>query len=507
MSDEATTTEEIARRARAFLDEFHDDKRWDSEFTPSPHSPFGKLEELCALGPGVAPVLRDYLTSTDRELRALGCYGLQRLGAAAGKEAVAWLEPLLADEWCGASAAQAIAAIEPERFWALGLQRFREAVRALMTEQLKTAGGHELLGRLVALDEEAPLLAALEAIDGFVTYTGRDRPPDAAFVTLLRRVAHSRHAQVRARVTYLLSRLPAASPAEALIEGMATSGHLGALERVAWHEDSALLVRLAAAKQHLDWLAELLLRRRCAGLRTDGEPFVALVAEKLRNPARPWRFEQHEAAAAARCAFELGDARLLPALVAAVNPQNTGMAWEPLLLALRVYGAAAVSALEVRAAGASGPAYEPVRWALAAFTSPPVDWLAAGDRAFVSGSIDHTTGGAFEQYARALRFAPSAHAAVQLAWIDRAFGVPITPARLAWLRGLGCRDALLLGELERPVTPLEGGRFEWRKCEPKDAARVAAAGLPGLAFTGSRDPAHPAAARAHIARVQAACAS
>lgn len=60
--------------------------------------------------------------------------------------------------------------------------------------------------------------------------------------------------------------------------------------------------------------------------------------------------------------------------------------------------------------------------------------------------------GAYGHYARLLLADPrDAHAAVQLAWIDRHYGSPITPARVAWLRELGVHDEALLAELAAPL--------------------------------------------------------
>jgi hypothetical protein len=103
---------------------------------------------------------------------------------------------------------------------------------------------------------------------------------------------------------------------------------------------------------------------------------------------------------------------------------------------------------------------------------------------------------------------PSAHAAFQLAWIDRAFGSPVPPARVGWIRSLGFADEAFLAELGRPVErPLHGYRFEWdageyRKDESR-AQRAAAAGLPSLAARWRRDDRGDAEdAREHLDRVR-----
>jgi hypothetical protein len=306
---------------------------------------------------------------------------------------------------------------------------------------------------------------------------------------------------VRRSAAFILSQVPTGSPAEALIEAMATACSVTAVERVAWHPDSLVLVTLLVRQEIVGTLRELLERRRCSGLVTPIEPARALIEKKLRFPQRAWGSELHQVCMAAGCALQLGDPALIPALVDAVVPENgDNLAWGALVDALRFFGAEARAQLEAR------PRTKQLDWMLEAVRRAPLD-LGWADGDFVKGSIDHSTSCAFTVYSGALRAGPSARAAFQLAWIDRAFGVPITEARANWIRSLGCGDEVLLGELATPVVPLEGFRFMWRKCEAADAPKVAAAGLPGLAFTGSGDPAHTVAAKAHVARVRASCTS
>ncbi|WP_344506828.1 hypothetical protein [Dactylosporangium maewongense] len=132
------------------------------------------------------------------------------------------------------------------------------------------------------------------------------------------------------------------------------------------------------------------------------------------------------------------------------------------------------------------------------------------DDAFLRGRIETTLGGAFDAYAGILLVEPAAHAAFQLAWIDRAYGAPVTATRVAWIRGLGFAGEDLLAEVARPVQrPLEGLRIEWDcgrpgKHHPARAARAAAAGLPSLANGWLRHEAHAQAARIHLDKVRAA---
>jgi hypothetical protein len=91
--------------------------------------------------------------------------------------------------------------------------------------------------------------------------------------------------------------------------------------------------------------------------------------------------------------------------------------------------------------------------------------LGGGDRQFSQGLIDASGIGncAFRSYAFALFAQETAHAAFQLAWIDRAFGTPSNPARIEWIRDLGFRNEELLAKLATaPSYPLPGRRSRWK---------------------------------------------
>lgn len=139
-------------------------------------------------------------------------------------------------------------------------------------------------------------------------------------------------------------------------------------------------------------------------------------------------------------------------------------------------------ALRARVAEGPAPPYE---------RGFPDEALERADESFASGHLDtpYWLLGATSEYARILFYVPHhAHAAVQLAWIDRGFGTPITSERLAWLRSLGVRDDALLDELAHPVAP-------W----PYEEGRR------GRVLQGDFDERHRAAA-AHLARVRRATA-
>src|SRR5207244_9794268 len=126
---------------------------------------------------------------------------------------------------------------------------------------------------------------------------------------------------------------------------------------------------------------------------------------------------------------------------------------------------------------------------------PIAKQLESADAVFTEGEkIEHMLMleySGYAYYASALLQAPHlAHAAFQLAWIDRAFGSPITAQRVSWLRDLGIRDEALLGELATPPSAaLEGSRsYYLARLDHRDVERAKAladtaehAGLPSVA--------------------------
>jgi hypothetical protein len=96
------------------------------------------------------------------------------------------------------------------------------------------------------------------------------------------------------------------------------------------------------------------------------------------------------------------------------------------------------------------------------YQRPATSTVQGGDNAYRQGLLESWSSmltDAREAYALALLFDGSAHAAFQLAWIDRGFGTPISQTRLDWLRNLGVRDDAFLDELSRPVQlPVPGAR-------------------------------------------------
>ena len=267
--------------------------------------------------------------------------------------------------------------------------------------------------------------------------------------------------------------------------------------------------RLAAELQPWN-VCELLRRRRCAGLTTD--PAVAKGAvRRALDDAR-----SGGEALLVRLIRELGDDTLLATLPDCLG---TYYVWErneaddPVLLLLGMKGAAGLAALDAGIARSTGKHQQHLtllRAQLARWKRPTWTTVEAGDARYLEGHLELGTGprattfddSALAAYAAALLFDPRcAHAALQLARIDRGFGTPITPERLAWLRSLGVRDEALLSELATPVPPVQGERF--RPCgssqlAPAIAKRAEAAGLPSVAANCLHGE------KAEIARLRAA---
>ena len=196
----------------------------------------------------------------------------------------------------------------------------------------------------------------------------------------------------------------------------------------------------------------------------------------------------------------------MDSLLKAVIPENCGFAWTPLVRAFWALGNPAAEALRQELAVCPlGERRRRLEWmtdALERWKVGRKNALAWADDDFLRGRIEPTVSGAFRAYAEVLLIEPSAHAAFQLAWIDRAFGSEIVTERVQWIRGMGFRDEELLTDLATPpAKPLQGLRSAWDGGETAYDATHAApaleAGLPSLAahWTRGKDEYRRAAER------------
>ncbi|MEU4156971.1 hypothetical protein [Actinoplanes sp. NPDC026670] len=455
-------TRELFERFRT---EVRDDTAWDSEFTPSPYHPEGKLIEFLDGVPlaETVPLLLDALA--DPELGFWACSGLERVGPEAGGTAVTALTELIVArrEPLGMAAA-ALDAIAPERARELGVHRLPE-VMPFMIGRYVSAGVTATAGYL-------EWFVATQADDDVVRLFGdvrihrrlvHDCPPPLAAL-LLGLIRGGRGVPLRRVAAEFLALSGAAGVTGELIGALSVGGPLPPLvvERVAAHPASeALVPRLIDRPGHADGLGRLVARRRCAGLGTDPAQLRAFLTDSRDSGV-------------ATVIAELRDESMLVHLLPFLGVPREH---EAALRAVSSFGDRG-RVLLAEDQRRELDAYERYR--------TPDFWLGSGDREFVQGRIEPY---AFAAYGDALLLRPSAHAAFQLAWIDRAFGVPITADRVDWIRALGFTDEAFLTELAEPVRrPLDGPRFVWERRD--DPARKEAAGLP---------PAE--AAKVHLERV------
>ncbi|WP_327004919.1 hypothetical protein OHA72_59600 [Dactylosporangium sp. NBC_01737] len=517
---------EAERLFERFRLEVWSDRHWDSEFTPSPHQPDQKLREfLDGAGPAAVPLLLDAL-SGDRDLRYWACVGLERLGPAAGDAAAEALVELVTarrDPW--QTAAVSLDAVAPDRARALGVHRWPETMERVTDRHLRLpAGATAHVERFVAekggkeggeeggedggeTDEDVVRFLAQHRLRDWIV---RDRPPGLA--DLLRGLLHGdRGAGVRRAAAEILVMSGVDTIAAEHIEALCHGGPLspGIVERVAAHPASERLVPwLISRPGAAEALSELTLRRRCAGLGTDPVPLRELLRRCVAQAPDRWPGPRFGAAVPDAVAG-LRDETMLVHLLPMLHEDRLGPSeFNALVAAFASFGAPGRELLDQHRR--QHPGVERVRWALDAVDAARPARLDDADDAFLRGRIESTLGGAFTAYGAVLLARPSAHAAFQLAWIDRAYGAPVTADRVAWIRGLGFADDGLLAELSRPVErPLEGLRFQWdcggsRRHDPGRAARAAAAGLPSLAAQWCRDDALDRAAADHVARVRRA---
>ena len=488
---------EARRLFDAFRDELWEQRHWDSDFTPAPHEPGAKLRELVdAAGVAAVPLLLEALHG-DSDLRFWALIGLQWVGPPAGEAAVAALvehieagrEPL----W---PAVVALDAVAPERVRALGVHLLPTAMEHLTDRYLRLSGD--------AIVEHVERFVREESDEDVVRFLGQRRLRDRLVHDCPPRLVHllrdtmrgGRDAPVRRAAAEILAMLDPVT--EDLVEALRHGGPLwrGIVERVAAHPASERLVpRLVQQPGATDALAALVVRRRAAGLTTDPGPLREFLRLCVDEPRGRWPGPRF-GASVPEAIGALGDETLLVHLLPMLHEDRlSGSERSAVMAAFASFGERGTAMLQ-REHGAK--------------VQRVVRRIEDADDAFLRGRIETTLGGAFDAYAGILLAGPSAHAAFQLAWIDRAYGAPVTAARVAWIRGLGFTGERLLAEVARPVDrPLEGLRVEWDRGEagrhdPARAARAAAAGLPSLAYGWLRHEAYADAARAHLDEVRAA---
>jgi hypothetical protein len=535
---------EHGRLWEKFLEELKNHDDWLSEFTPSPYQPGEALRAFVeAAGDAAEQTLTEAASADEISLRYWGRVGLKWLREGAEAEAAAALGARLWEATGGKPGsdlhpAVALGAADPARARAAGTHRHPFVLDLLIrfylgrgieeaTEFFVWIIDHEDAATVKALLSSTALQDALFR-HGPVKGGKLVEPCLPQLTERLCRLAES-HADEKVReaaANFLVAADPGGS-ASKLIRVLARAKSINFLtvERLSADPDSVYLL-----KPIMEWgesfqgyrvnevpgnplfLRELLRRRRCAGLWTDPRPVRPFLRGRLEQPRYSRPHEDTYLEEVAYCVAELRDTELLDGLLEAIPKQRLSFVGA-LARAFRVMGGSALEALR-RAAAAPPPCEYPEEfgYVLREVEKPlpsMEEHLGKADEEFLKGRIeDGFQRCAFQLYDEALWLGPSAHAAFQLAWIDRAFGTEIVPQRVEWIRGLGFYDEGLLAELARPAAvPLTGLRADWRSIvtererDPVRAARAEKAGLPSLAAYWAYEERYERAALDHLDRV------
>lgn len=476
------------------------DERWDSEFTPSPHSTSKARARLVALGPRAAPTLLLRLGDMRQQTRYEALWALDALGAA-GEPASNVLAARIAltsglersftaRALCSVTrgtVAESDLAIAPETRLAvmewtmehrpLDEQR-RHVERLLRSDAAKfvlCGDGPSLRFRGLV---EHPELVVPDLVRPFLS------APDAdvrqAAVTALRNAAADVDAQlaiaalVSARGNIGLDAVEGVAyfeGSDALVAPFARAGRWGCLlVLVRCRRDRGLVTRLGEARAHL----EELLEQRGEGTGPDVGTAIEIAAEVAEAAEFAWRVD------------------------AVVEHDPEGFRHHPERSGVHIHDA-----------------YSRYRAAMGRARDDGKSQCRVADDQFVSGNVKDLFGrAAHGRYERVLRIAPrvspySAHAAFQLAWIARAFGAAVDDRWAEFIASLGFADEDYLAEVRGRVPALTGGSLEWRPWPPfhaederylDRASRLEAAGLYGAAARELLALAETKETRARMAR-------
>ncbi|MBV9928602.1 MAG: hypothetical protein JOZ96_26535 [Acidobacteria bacterium] len=549
-SEGAGLAPEHERLWEKFLEEFEGHDNWLSEFTPAPFDPSGALRAFVeAAGDAAVPTLTEAASGDNKDLSYWGRAGLKWLEERAEAEEAAAREAYLWEVTGGKPGsdlhpAVALEAADPARARAAGAQRNPFVLDLLIRFYLGRGieEATEFCVWIIDHEDAATVKALLDstALQEALFRRGPGKLVEPCLPQLTERLCQLSEShddeKVRGAAADFLVRADPCGSASKLIRILARAQSIDFLtvERLSPDPDSLYLLKpLMEWKEitpggwyygsnkppgNILYLRELLRRRRCAGLWTDPRTVRPFLRGKLEQPQHSHPYEDTYLEEVAYCVEELRDAELLDDLLEALDGLLKSLPKGRLSHcaigsagAFRALGAPALEALR-RAAAAPGEYAEQFGWILRATERPDPstrELLGWADGEFLKGKIeDGFDRSAFQFYDEALRLGPSAHAAFQLAWIDRAFGTEIVPERVEWIRQLGFYDEELLAELSRPAAvPLTGFRTEWRSIitkrerDPARAARAEKAGLPSLAAYWAYEERHELAALEHLDRV------
>jgi hypothetical protein len=465
---------------------------FDDELAPDAHKLHQAVRALAT--PDAVP----YLVSVVEQrgpgfkwaVHALSLLGEQAHSAAAALEAAGeWIALFRVDE---ARARQVGAHLRREP----SSDPTESSVRAVIAEQICARGAWEArahFAELLASDDDDLILFALDANPRDSSQLRRLAMTDPSNVPVAEVRRHLLHGndEVVTAAARVLADLHMVADAERVLDVIGGRGIT--LPCAEWlgplRESDALIPRAPSSE-----LFELVRRRRCAGqpldvqaVRSRVQSLLAPLPDPVRSAAR--NACVHDIGNAALIVGELRDVDPLDALVQAIGPREDGVEarFEDLTPTLVALGADSDRALAAARDRYTGERRERIGWMIDAIAKlrarVPANLVTLADKYFADGVLEDNVAGksAYATYAQQLAREPtSGYCALQLAWIDRGFGTPITKERLAWLRELGVNRALLDELGRRPQSILHGPRSSHRHVREPDADRALQADQAGL---------------------------
>ncbi len=506
---------------------------FDSEFRANPYSPWDPAMQLGKLGPSAAPFL---VAALEREAeRPWAIFALDVMGPPAAPVAS---DALAAHVTRTGEGVRALWSVDEARARAMGLHRKAPSRGEIAGACHYDFPKHAALLQDLLMDDDPDVLVFASgpgsySDDSKIDYLAKRRP-ELVPTDLLRVLLVHPDDRVRENASKMLGALRFPSDAHAVLS-VALDGTIAVFSTIDWLaplERSEGLARGPSTPTN-EHVFELVRRRRTAGLPTD----PAIARERFRKAmhAPPvahgmnddrWRSQAIDYAA--RTIVECPDPELARDLVEAVGPPEGARRFEgtPEIVhianALRALGAAGANALRQGRELADGDRKERLGWVATAMERGGAvmmeDHSKRADAMFVEGKLEmvNVVASAYDSYANELLVRPrSAHAAFQIAWIDRGFGTPIEPRRIDWLRDLGVPNELLDEVAAPPAATLGGFRPSYSSGSTYDedaipnAERARAAGFAGVAskyyaHAKQNDDARRciAVATAHVERVK-----
>ena len=496
-------------RFRAIVDrvitEENEYEAWDHDFTPNPHAPWAIMQNELAV-PEAVPFLVERLDADPTERRWVA-EALEHLGPVAVAASDALVQRNLVD---------CLGSIDPQRARALRVDRAR-ATRSKICRELKDTP-RELARHLrLLLDDDDPEVVAFALGGGgtdqsFLAHL-LEEELDLVPIGLVRMLLGHENAEVHGAAGAVLATLHLPEDAERVIAHIA-SGRRQRAYVSAWlgshdHSDQMLTQPLA-----IEDLFGIVRRRRGAGLATSPDTLRQRLIDALTIPHEFPHTRNVQHWFASRLVRELRLAELAPFIARAMGSH----AYDDMLEALRACGEAGLAAIDEALFTAKGDHARHLDFARDAIRQGR-EWrptLADADREFAAGNLDDTLlydTPAYGKYSTVSFHDPtSAHAAFQMAWIERGFGCAMTKRRIDWLRSLGVAEDLLTDLARRPRRIMPGRPVGKRpsRPDPRRAAMALEADLPSEAalyfpFESVEDLAARRAAEAHLERVRAGC--